>query len=180
MSLSDLFVRLSNEVAELRRRQSQMLRRGTVHAIRAGGNEVQIKLGTDDDGQPILTPWLPVSGGNGAGAKTRHAYTVGEHVMLQNPDGDWQGAEVSPSNHHQAGASPSTVAGEHVLHDGGGVRMAIKSGTLTVTAGGTTWTFAGAGLQQTGGDVTHDGKSIGSSHTHTGVEPGGGQTGTPA
>jgi hypothetical protein len=177
--LEDLIVRMTTEIAELRRRQSQMLRRGTVHAIRKGGNEVQIKLGDDPEGQPILTPWLPVSGGNGTGAKTRHAYTVGEHVMMQNPDGDWQGAEISPSNHHKAGESPSSTPGEHVIHDGGGVRVAVHGGALKITAGGTSWTLNGSGFTQTGGSVTHDNKNIGKDHKHGGVEPGGGNTGDP-
>jgi phage baseplate assembly protein V len=34
-------------------------------------------------------------------------------------------------------------------------------------------------LDVTGGSVTHDGKNIGSSHTHSGVAPGGGTTGAP-
>lgn len=34
-------------------------------------------------------------------------------------------------------------------------------------------------LAVTGGTVTHDGKNIGSTHTHSGVKTGGGTTGTP-
>jgi phage baseplate assembly protein gpV len=162
--LADMIVRMNREIAELRRRQSQMLRRGTVHALRKGGNELQIKLGDDPEGNPILTPWLPVSGGNGNGAKTRHAYTVGEHVMLHNPDGDWEAAEVTPSNHHQGGPSPSSVEGEHVIHDGGGIRIVVSGGKLTIT----------------GGSIEHDGKNIGKDHKHTGVEAGSAQTGDPA
>ena len=177
-ALIDMIIDLRREVAELKRRQSQASRRGTVHGVRNGGNEVRIKLGEDEDGEPVLTPWLPVSGGNG-GARTRHAYTVGEHVMLSNPAGDWEGAEVRPSNFHQGGQSPSSTLGEHVIHDGGGVRIAVLNGKLTVTAGGVTQTVSSAGVETTGGKLTHDGKNIGSSHTHGGVESGGGQTAGP-
>lgn len=178
-SMEDLLTQLIQEVQEVRRRQSQMIRRGTVHALRKGGNEMQIRYGTDDDGQPLVGPWVPVSGGNGTGSKTRHAYTVGEHVMSFNPDGDWEGAEVHPSNHHQGGQSPSQAQGEHVIHDGGGVRIAVRDGKLTQTAGGVTTVLSSSGWETTGGTMKHDGKNVGSSHTHGGVEAGSGQTAGP-
>lgn len=177
--LDDLVVELVRKVNELERRQSQASRRGTVHGVRNGGNEVRIKLGEDEDGEPVLTPWLPVSGGNG-GTKTRHAYTAGEHVMLSNPSGDWEGAEVRPSNFHQGGQSPSSTEGEHVIHDGGGVRVAVLNGKLTVTAGGVTQTWSSSGVDTTGGKLTHNQRNIGADHKHGGVESGGGETGEPA
>lgn len=163
MSLEDILARMAQRVAELERRQSQTLRRGTIHRLRNGGNQVQVKLGEDDDGNPILSPWLPVSGGNGD-AKTRHAYKVGEHVLMLNPNGEWDQADIQPSNHHQGGQSPSSQEGEHVIHDGGGIRISVSGGKLVIT----------------GGKVEHNGKNIGSDHKHAGVEPGGGQTGDPA
>lgn len=36
------------------------------------------------------------------------------------------------------------------------------------------------GLEMNGGSVTHDGKNIGSTHTHTGVQSGGSATGAPS
>lgn len=35
------------------------------------------------------------------------------------------------------------------------------------------------GFALTGGSLTHNGKDVGSTHKHSGVQPGGGQTGTP-
>lgn len=49
-------------------------------------------------------------------------------------------------------------------------------GTLSVSEG---MTGAGNGLAITGGDVTHDGVSIGKTHRHGGVQSGGDNTGTP-
>lgn len=69
------------------------------------------------------------------------------------------------------------------------------TGNLTVagvtTTGGLVSTGAAGGAQitggaqidggvtMTGGSVTHDGKNVGSTHTHSGVLPGGGTTGEP-
>lgn len=57
------------------------------------------------------------------------------------------------------------------------------NGLLTYTEGLTGSGGSGAAIQGplavTGGTVTHNSKNIGSSHTHTGVVPGGGTTGAP-
>jgi len=50
---------------------------------------------------------------------------------------------------------------------------------LTLTSGGVSMALTPGGLAITGGTVTHNGKNIGSTHTHNGVVPGGGNTGTP-
>lgn len=177
--VSEIITELAGQVADLRRRIDQGSRRGKVHDIRKGGNEIRVSYGKDDQGNDILSPWVPVSGGNGASAKTRHAYKKGEHVITSNPGGDWEGAEVRPSNHTTENASPSTTEGEHVVHSDGKGSMTWKDGVLTIKSGGVTTTFNGSGWSTTGGTITHDGKSIGSNHTHQGVEPGGGNTGNP-
>lgn len=50
---------------------------------------------------------------------------------------------------------------------------------LTLTSGGVSMALTPGGLAITGGTVTHNGRNIGSTHTHNGVVPGGGNTGTP-
>ncbi|QOE32743.1 baseplate spike protein [Achromobacter phage Mano] len=44
--------------------------------------------------------------------------------------------------------------------------------------GGKAATITG-GINFQGGELTHDGKNVGSTHTHSGVQPGGGNTGAP-
>lgn len=62
----------------------------------------------------------------------------------------------------------------------------LVTGHLTVQNGISASGGSGAALQISGGaqfvggSVTHDGKNIGSTHTHTGVQPGGGTTGVPS
>lgn len=57
------------------------------------------------------------------------------------------------------------------------VQGAISYGAgMTGTGGGT----INGGLNVVGGSVTHNSKNIGSTHTHVGVQPGGGTTGAPS
>lgn len=52
--------------------------------------------------------------------------------------------------------------------------------TWTMTIGGVVFKFSSAGLEVTGGDIKHNGKSVGSTHTHTGVQAGASKTGEPS
>jgi len=79
------------------------------------------------------------------------------------------------------GNAPSG-AGDRVVigaNDGGSYFSFDGSG-LYFDFGGVNVTINGAGLSITGGDVTHNGVSIGDTHVHTGVIPGGSNTGEPA
>ena len=175
-SLEDILVGMANRMKEIERRQSQMVRRGKVENVRKGGNEVQIRLGEDEGGKPILSPWYPISGGNGSAGKTRPAYSKGDHVVLISPHGDVEQAEVYHSNHHRDGPSPSSTAGEHVMHDAGGGRISAQGKAITITGD---VTVIGK-LIVNGDTMTHNGKNVGSDHKHTGVEVGGSETGAPA
>ncbi|MFS8051577.1 phage baseplate assembly protein V [Rhizobium sp. BR 317] len=66
----------------------------------------------------------------------------------------------------------------HLANDG--ININTAGNPLTITAGGVTMTISPAGVAITGGTVTHDGKDIGHDHVHTGVTPGGSNTGAPA
>ena len=52
------------------------------------------------------------------------------------------------------------------------------TGAATFTIGGTTITLSESGISVAGGDVTADGVSL-KTHTHSGVQPGSGNTGGP-
>jgi hypothetical protein len=51
--------------------------------------------------------------------------------------------------------------------------------SVTLTAGGVTLKVSSAGVEITGGQVKHDGKDIGKTHKHSGVQAGAAQTGVP-
>lgn len=69
--------------------------------------------------------------------------------------------------------------GDHVLLMPDGTISIQAGGSVAVSVGGVTFTISAGGVDITGGEVTHDGKNIGSTHVHTGVTPGAGISGTP-
>lgn len=62
---------------------------------------------------------------------------------------------------------------------GGGTYLAFDNDGFYISVGGIEYQFTGSGFSQTGGTVEHNGKDIGDTHIHSGVVPGGGNTGTP-
>lgn len=72
----------------------------------------------------------------------------------------------------------------HMKQDGSiavqsAVKVFLKAPEFEFQAGGVTVKITAAGVEITGGTVKHDGKNIGSTHTHGGVIPGGGSTSVP-
>lgn len=72
------------------------------------------------------------------------------------------------------------------LSSAGGLTFAGTGGTpVNITSGAVTWNPASftmnsaGGIGLTGGGLTHNGKNVGDSHTHSGVQTGGGDTGVP-
>lgn len=57
--------------------------------------------------------------------------------------------------------------------------LTYKNGMNGSTGSGASAVISG-NIQFTGGSLTHNGKNIGSTHTHTGVQSGGGTTGAPS
>lgn len=66
-----------------------------------------------------------------------------------------------------------------IIRAAGGIEIQAAA-SLTQTVGGTTLTQSGDGFAFTGGTITHNGKNIGDTHIHGGVEEGGGFTAAPA
>lgn len=75
-----------------------------------------------------------------------------------------------------------------VLLQVGDVKISITASGIAITGnlsidgvgGGTATVNMDGNFAITGTTLTHNGKSIGSAHTHTGVQPGGGTSGPPA
>ena len=70
-----------------------------------------------------------------------------------------------------AGAGSWTFANGSISHD--------ASGNVTITSNGVSLAITSGGIAVTGGTIKHNGKDIGSDHTHSGVTTGSGDTGAP-
>lgn len=88
------YERLLNRVYSLTRLTlGQMMRIGTVHEVK--DDKMRIKLGQDDKGQPVLSPWLHSSNMRG-GARERRFYKKDQTVMILSPTGDMRQGMVLP------------------------------------------------------------------------------------
>ncbi len=170
-------VELAARIAELERRFSGMMRHGTVEEVDPGKHRIRLKLGTDEDGKPFLSPWIPYT--QTAGDLKIHAPpSIGQQFTLMAPAGDWQQAVAIPFTWSNQNPSPSENADENVLAFGD-VRMTLSDGSLKIRAAGVTLELTGNGVSISGGEVTHDGRNIGSTHTHGGVVVGTQSTDVP-
>lgn len=193
MAIREL-VELASRVAELERRFSGTMRHGTVEEVDPGKQIVRLKFGKDVEGKPFLSPWIPYAQIAGA-LKVHTPPSKGQQFTLLSPTGDWQQAVALPMTWSDNNQSPSSNGDENVLTYGnvratikddltqvdvGGTVLDVTSDHVKIMVGGVTVEITGEGVDITGGKITHDGKNIGSTHIHGGVEPGGGLTDVPA
>jgi hypothetical protein len=171
-------VELAARIAELERRFSGMMRHGTVEVVDPGKHRIRLKFGTDVDGKAFLSPWIPYAQMAGA-LKVHIPPSVGQQFTLMAPAGDWQQAVAVPFTWSNQNPAPSESRDENVLTYGD-LRMTIKDGLVEIKAGGVAINITSDGVAITGGEVRHDGKNIGATHTHGGVMLGTAETEAPA
>lgn len=197
------------ELAELHRRISNLIRQGTVTAVKKG--YCRVKTGE------LETNWRPYCTVRAGKAKRHWRPSVGESVLLLSPSGDLAGAYVGPSLFCEANAVPTDEENtEYTIYDDGAViaynpdtgklqAVGIKkvqveasesayvkspditldgnvkvTGTLTAQSGGQlTGDFSHNGKFTNTGGVTADGVSL-KTHKHLGVTSGSAQSGIPA
>ncbi|MCB1500826.1 MAG: phage baseplate assembly protein V [Bauldia sp.] len=170
-------VELAARIAELERRFSGMMRHGTVEELDTSKHRVRLKFGTDVEGKPFLSPWIPYAQMAGA-LKVHIPPSVGQQFTLMAPAGDWQQAVAVPFTWSNQNPAPSESGDENVLTLGD-VRMTLKAGGLEIIVAGVSFALSGDGVSISGGEVRHGGRNIGSTHTHGGVVVGTQSTDVP-
>lgn len=182
--MSEHLVELFRRVADLERKHANLVRHGTVHEVDPAKGKVRMKLGQGADGTPFLSPWVPY-GQVAGGLKVHAPPTVGQQMTMFSPGGDFRQAVAMPMTWSDSNSSPSSKGDENVLTFGD-VRIEIKGGKVKISApeielvaGGHSQKLTGAGTTFTSGQIKHDEKNIGKTHTHRDVMPGGGNTGVP-
>lgn len=121
-------------LAEIERRIANMVRVGTVHSVDAAKGTLRVRIGTDPEGQPVLSPALPWSERAGA-IKTWSPPGVGETVRIVSPSGEIAQGWVDPGGFSSVNPAPSAEAGEHVVTIGD-TRLSFKADAVTITRGG--------------------------------------------
>ena len=143
--------------------------------------------------------WLPVqalASGNGfgivAGLTPGDGKTTGDLVEIHYQEGDYENGQIAGRVHNDQDKPPPVQSGEFLIQHASGASIKWdKNGVLTIKGsagsstihgadGSITHTDGGGGvLKQSAGGLTHDGHHIDSTHTHSGVTPGSGDSGAP-
>jgi phage baseplate assembly protein gpV len=162
---------------------------GIVDAYDPNEHAVKVKYLTevDDDDKPRISGWLRIkTASGGAGGSFVIGPSVGDQCMVHHSEGDAEGGHVSGFIHNDTDRPPVVQSGEAVIttkagvaikiDKDGNVSIATTSGNVAMTA--QNFTFTG-NVAFSGGTLKHNGHDVGSTHEHSGVTTGGGNTGAP-
>ena len=173
--MSDFARAVMARLTEMERRQAGMEIRGKVAAVDPEKALAKIEIGEDEDGTPVLSPWVPYAQKAGA-LKLHSAPSVGEPMVIRSESGDIQQGTLYPHHWSDENPAPSQDGDIHKLVFGD-VTVTLSGSGITLVAGGVTFVFDGDGFRQEGGEQSHDGKNVGSTHIHP--ESIGSVTGPP-
>jgi GpV Apex motif len=172
--ISDAFLALSSEIQSLRTQIAQSAMMAPVEVIDADKG-YRLKLGENDDGSPVLSPYYP----HPHSGKMSVPLKKGQVVGVIHPSGDPRRGFIVPGGYSDEHKSPNSDMNANVFEDAG-VKISVADGALVISAGATTVHISSEGLTVNGGTIRNNDKDVGAAHTHTGVEPGGANTGGPA
>ena len=95
------------EVAELRRRLENVVRGGVVAEADYAAALARVRYALDEDGQAVLTGWIPFAAARAGGDRAWSAPEVGEQVLLLSPGGDLGNAVCALSLYSAAHPAPA-------------------------------------------------------------------------
>lgn len=102
----------------------------------------------------------------------------GAQALLIAPNAQADQAYVVGGEHH--GLRPGDLPlGAAAIYDSSGNIIRLIGKSIEIKFGAMSLIITSDGFAFTGGKVTHNGKDIGDTHKHSGVDPGGGITDVP-
>lgn len=190
---------------DLERRTANMIRFGTIAEVKLS-NPPRVKVKSGEITTRWL-PWA--GGRAGAGKRSWDPPEVGEQVMMLSAGGDMRQALVIPGIYQSAHAAPSDNGnldlteysdGTKISYDRAGHELVADLGIAKITANRSKIELSIDGVivrlgdgkihligdiehtgdfASSGSSFTHNGKNVGDTHKHNGVQTGGGNTGNP-
>lgn len=186
--------RRDKNLTDLERRISNTVLIGKVSQVDHEKARYRVKAGKFE------SDWLPFTSARAGNTRTYDSLDEGEQVVMVSPSGDPSQAVIVGSiatqdkqaadkgNIHRTVYPDGTVVeyddeakaykmdvaqgGSFALNIGGGVSIHANGGDIKIKAPGA--------FDIESATLTHNGKNISDSHRHSGVEPGGGNTGPVA
>jgi len=145
-------VRLWAEVAELKRRQANVVRHGPVKEVDAKKRICRVQLNPDGDKeQPFKTAWIPYAQFAGD-YKFHNPPTVGQNVTVFAPGGELSQAVALPFTWSDQFPSPSEKQDEHIVTFGK-TKITIKKDLLEFLCGSASITLTESGKITLKGDL---------------------------
>jgi phage baseplate assembly protein V len=187
-----LIVDMVQRVHALEHRVSSQIRQGTISDVDNTKHRVRVML--DEPGaEPFKSGWMPAAqfAAPGKGLKAHTPMTVGQSVTIFAPAGELRQAVAVPFT--WSDQAPAPGSDDHPVLTFGDWNIDAKGDEITVTtpklkiiSGDTVIaiedgkiTLTGDLVQVSGTTLKHNTKSIGDTHRHTGVVPGGGNSSIP-
>lgn len=181
MNNSETLIRLMLSVlartVESERRLSGTEFRGRVKEVDGANHAVRLVIGTDPEGEEVLSPWTPV--GQTAGAMKFHDLpSVGQQMSLQSASGDIQQARAVPLHWSEGNEAISDDPAVKIM-ELGDVVVSWTDSSIQATVGGTGIQITADGVFVVGPALEHNGVNVGDTHVHGGVMTGGSDTTEP-
>lgn len=137
-NLEQNIVQMLHRIEELERKLEHRRRKGTVAEVDAAKGLARVKIDTTEDGEPVLTAWIPWKEVAMGAIKTHFPPSVGEQVEVVSENGDMTNAAIDTSIPSDQNARPHDKGGEGVVTVGNtrihftGDRCHIKSPTIVL------------------------------------------------
>lgn len=187
-----------NNAAEILRLIQNIVRLGAIAEVDHGAPGERLPAVRVRSGE-LLTGWLPWANGRAGTTRDWNPPTRGEQVMILSPGGDLANGVAMPSLFQMIHQPPSNDPGKiaRQFPDGALFEYDHENSVLRINLPGSIEIHAPGGTQwvgnidhqgdinregsdtQTSGTKTHNGKNVGSDHTHGGVQGGPSNTGEP-
>ena len=183
--MMDKILNASKQHAEQAQGDVAKTRYGLVDAYDPNTYSVKVKLQPDD----TLTGWLPIKSvwvGNQWGMFCPPS--IGDQVVVDFIEGDIDNGIVRLGSFNDQDRPLPCPTGEFwLIHKSGSVLKFLtngdvqlnSAGDLTLNATGKINMTSGSDIVITSSTLKHNGKNIGSTHAHSGVQAGTGNTGQP-
>lgn len=177
--LPEILASMNRRITELERRIRAQSRTGVIEQVDAESGMARVRL--LDGEQPFLTGWIPWAEQAAGANKTHMPPSVGQQVQINSESGDLYDAVIQASINSSANGRPSAAGDEFVLLKVGAASVRVTGGGAAIEfkVGGYSLVLSSAGATNTGGQISHDGKDIGKSHTHGKVMTGLADTDVP-
>lgn len=164
------------DLVELARRLENLIRNGTIAEADYGAARVRVQYDTDENGQPVLTDWLPWHTHRAGSAIDWWPPEIGEQVTILSPSGNMALGVVMPSIYQAAHPAPSSDPNKRLVNFGdgsfieydrathqfvvtvnGGNVLLNTTGNLDAVVGGNADVLAGGAANITANNITLDG-----------------------